>query len=521
MRQTMIIPPKCLYNHEMLILFTSETPYQSYRDPVTDAQARGYVRELADTQVDALMCCPTAWRAVLWPSDVDPRWRTEDLDRTPPAWPCDMKYFEKAYWRARQYMITGADPLRVTRDTAREIGLAFFISYRMNDHHHLWVPDCPTHDRFWREHPEYHIHPDRTSYFNYLHQEVRDYYAALLTELVERYDPEGLELDFMRSPHFFPADRVDEGLEAMTTFVRRMRTMLDRNSRSGGRKLLGVRVPRSIGDCMKAGLDVPRWDRERLVDMVNVSSFFISTHEVDIEGFRAAMENARIYGEMHFITEMMRAMPSGYRNNVSQKTTPVQYETMAHEFWQRGVDGLSFFNFAYCREHQFGEPRRRGFPGVEPPFETLKRIGDREFLAPRPKHYVINSHFDTLPVSAQPGCSVSFGLDVNLAPETTFEDGLLRIENDGDLWGLGVRALLNGQELVPSRYVGELFAPFTRESLPDMRTVETYAMPPDLVRPGRNEITIVRDVASPAWRPLTCRRAELALYPYRLPGCMV
>ena len=58
-------PYRCLYNHEMLILFTSQTPYQTYREPVHDDQVRGCVAELAGTGVDALMCCPTAWRAVL------------------------------------------------------------------------------------------------------------------------------------------------------------------------------------------------------------------------------------------------------------------------------------------------------------------------------------------------------------------------------------------------------------------------------------------------------------------------
>ena len=511
--------PTCLYNHEMLILFTSETPYQSYRDPVGDAQVRGYVQELAGTPVDALMCCPTAWRAVLWPSAVDPRWREEDAGRTPPAGPCDLKYYEKAYWRVQQYMTTGADPVRLTRETARDIGLTFFFSYRMNDHHHLWARDCPTHERFWREHPEFQISPDRGSYLNYLHPEVRAYYLSLLTELVERYDPEGLELDFMRSPHFFPAGHVAEGTAAMTAFVREARAMLDRNRGAGTRKLLSVRVPRTLPDCRTAGLDVVGWDQARLVDMVNVSSYFISTHEIDIEGFRAALTHARIYGEMHFITDTGRVHPSGYRNNYSQKTTREQYETLAYEYWARGVDGLSLFNFSYCREHQFGEPRRRGFPGVEPPFDMLHAACAPEQLGSRPKHYFINSSFDQLPVSLGLESSVSINLDLH-ADSATFRDALLRVEMQETAWGMAFDVALNGQTLTASPYVGELFAPFTRESLPDARNVENYRVPQGLVRSGRNVITITRRLRSAISNPLVCRRLELALYPYVLPPCM-
>ena len=56
---------KIAYNHEMLICFTSQTPYQSYETEVGKEQFRGYVRELAGTGVDILMCCPTAWRLPL------------------------------------------------------------------------------------------------------------------------------------------------------------------------------------------------------------------------------------------------------------------------------------------------------------------------------------------------------------------------------------------------------------------------------------------------------------------------
>ena len=511
--------PTCLYNHELLILFTSETPYQSYREPVSEAQARGYVQELADTQIDALMCCPTAWRAVLWPSDVDPRWREEDADRVAPASPCEMKYSEKAYWRVQQYMVTGADPVRVTRDSARDIGLTFFFSYRMNDHHHLWNRDCPTHDRFWREHPEFQMNPERGSYFNYLHPEVRAYYLALLTELVERYDPEGFELDFMRSPSFFPASRVEEGTALMTEFVRDVRAMLDRNRGTGPRKLLSVRVPRTLDECAKVGLDVLGWDQTKLVDMVNVSSYFISTHEIDIEDFRDQLEHAKIYGEMHFITDTGRVHPSGYRNNYSQKTTREQYETLAYEYWQRGVDGLSLFNFSYCREHHFGEPRRRGFPGVAPPFDMLDAACAPEQLGPRAKHYFINSNFDKLPISLGLECSASVDFDLHADP-AAFQDAMLRVEMAETAWGMAFDVALNGQVLEASPYVGELFTPFTRESLPDHFNVENYRVPPALVRAGRNVITITRRGESAISSPLVCRRLELALYPYALPPCM-
>ena len=63
---------RCLYNHEMLICFTSQTPYQSYKENVKKTQFTGYVDEVANTQVDAFMCCPTAWRLPIYYSKVNP-----------------------------------------------------------------------------------------------------------------------------------------------------------------------------------------------------------------------------------------------------------------------------------------------------------------------------------------------------------------------------------------------------------------------------------------------------------------
>jgi len=511
----------CLYNHEMLILFTSRTPWQNYRDPVGDEQVRKYVEELGETQVDVLMCCPTAWRTVLWPSEITPRWRTgEEADRPRPCMQSDLKYYEKAYWRVHDYMVQGKDPVHITRETARNMGLPFFFSYRMNDHHYLWDENCPTHDRLWREHPEYRIAPAPGMPFNYLVNEVRDYYAALLTELCERYHPEGLELDFMRSPRFFPDGQIERGREVMTEFVRRIRRMLDRQTGPGGAHLpLCVRVPHTLNRCMEVGLDVETWAREALVDMVNVSPFFKATHEIAIEEFRKRLaEPVAVYSELHFITQQGRNILHDFSNNYLQKTTVEQYRTLAFEFWERGTDGLSFFNFAYCRDHSFGEPRRIEFPGAEPPFEVLRTVCDRSVLAEGPKHYVVASGFDALPRLLRPGvpAETEFRVHADVSASGPHRAAMLRIETAEPCWRIPLRVELNGHVLDHSNYVGELFVPFTREGLPAARNIEHYGVPLDHLMTGKNRVQVSISAQSPRAH-LTWIRFELALY---TPECM-
>lgn len=518
---------RCLFNHELLILFTSQTPYQQYREPVSDAQAVGTVRELAGTQVDALMCCPQAWMTPAWHSEVDRKWQDEAPLQQEPLPECDWKYYEKAYYRMRRYMLRepAPDPVALTLNTAREIGLGAFLSYRMNEIHYLQDEACPTHSAFWRERRDCRIQPGGARHrdrpvaapLNYLLPEVRDRYYAILSELVGRYDIDGLELDFQRHPWLFPDDGIDEGREALTSFVARIRKRLDEEGeRRNKRLLLGVRVPHTLERCARAGIDPAAWDRNRLLDMVNVSPHFRTSLEVDIPGFKKAVPNSRVYGEMHFITQSGQA-PSGFTNNIHRRTPREVYETCALSFLDRGADGLSFFNFSYVRDHSFGEPRRREYPGQEPPFDALRRILDTDYLRGRPKHYVITPGFDLLPAAltgAEPVLRLPLHVADSLGPGHSFHRAALRIESGAPGLAHGLSAAWNGRPLDPYPGQGELFEPFSLEALPPPERLAHFRVPLEAVRHGANEIRLEHEFATgrnrKALPPVV--RAELALY---------
>ena len=46
---------RCLFNHELLIVCGNRTHSPAY--------IASFVEKLKDTDVDAVLCCPTAWRA--------------------------------------------------------------------------------------------------------------------------------------------------------------------------------------------------------------------------------------------------------------------------------------------------------------------------------------------------------------------------------------------------------------------------------------------------------------------------
>jgi hypothetical protein len=118
--------------------------------------------------------------------------------------------------------------------------------------------------------------------------------------------------------------------------------------------------------------------------MINISSFYNHTLELDIEGFRAKTKRAKLYGEMNYVT---------YQNSKVSKfarryTTIPIYHASALNLFHRGVDGLSLFNYDYV-------PDKQRLPMTE----GLKRITDIEFLKSQSKDYVVYSGFGTFPAN--------------------------------------------------------------------------------------------------------------------------
>jgi len=514
---------RCLYNHEMLICFTTQTPYQSYKENVKKGQFTGYVEELINTQVDALMCCPTAWRLPIYYSKVNPVWQTwarEHKDLLPEE---DWKYFDKVFSRVKRYMLSEdyEDPLQITLDTAQKNNLAFFFSYRMNDVHQAFFTGdriSPTMDPIWRDHPEWRMEMDEKSHpgyaghyaMNYLHQEVREWYYAIINELVENYDIDGFELDFMRNPIFSPPGKIKECTELMTAFVKKIHTLLYKKSIERNKQLkLCVRVPRTLELCTEVGLDVSRWCREKMIDMLNVSSSYMITPELAIEEFKQICSAIPVYGEMYHLT-----FPKEGESN--RRSTKEVYETTAYSFWDRGADGVSFFNFCYVRDHHFSEARRRPYMNPEPPFKVLQNICNLSYLKDCSKHYIITPGFGTLPVGVKSMPPFKLYIADDKVSER-FHGAMLRLEfnKSGFLYN-ALKVFINDFELFQMPGSGELFHPFSNEALPVPDVLFYFKVPLNILKHAWNRIEIKTNLEGEFFKLSLqghqVRGIELALY---------
>ena len=204
----------------------------------------------------------------------------------------------------------GHDSLSLVVGFCRAHGIEVFWSARMNDMHDNWEPRMMT--AFKRNHPELRLWREGdygrpgdgtvephmyAAAMDYGREEVRRRQFDTILDVCERYDVDGIELDFMREPVYFrpnmegrPAEA--EHLELMTSFVRRLRGAADAIGQKRGKPiLLSARVPNLLDRCRYIGLDVERWMGENLLDML-IPSLEFTPFTGDISAI-AALAHAR------------------------------------------------------------------------------------------------------------------------------------------------------------------------------------------------------------------------------------
>ena len=162
-------------------------------------------------------------------------------------------------------------PARVIQ-RCRHDGISPWITLRMNDCHYNDIPSHPFHGSFWKKNSQF-FRKNCTGYFatclDYAHPEVRDFYRSLIVETLDRYDIDGLELDFLREPFLFSAGKEAEGTPILTAWIREIRKLVDDAAAKRGHAIrLGVRVPSRPETSLAMGLDAIGWAQQGLIDLL-------------------------------------------------------------------------------------------------------------------------------------------------------------------------------------------------------------------------------------------------------------
>lgn len=258
----------------------------------------------------------------------------------------------------------GHDPLQVICQGAQAAGVDIFLRLRMNDHHDRW--GHPKHlqrpsptpktghiepyfytPQWKRDHPEWLIgdpeapHPERSFAYmeanagNYALGPFRQLIYEMAQEALTRYDLDGFELDFFRSPFLFAHWEAYAQRHVITELVRRIRRLAQQQAAKRGRPIfLSVRVPTTVDLCLRIGIDLPAWLKEGLLDLVVIGNgllvFGPPWDEIADLGKQAGVPSVACFT---------------YQRPTRQGLESLRAAT--HRAFSKGVTGIQLWNYFY------------------------------------------------------------------------------------------------------------------------------------------------------------------------------
>ena len=432
--------------------------------------------------------------------------------------------------RLRDLARQGTDDLRLVVEASRKQGIEVFWSMRMNDihdnakheseiaqwkrdHRHLLMGRPADKERFPSSDPR-----NVWTFVDYAHPEVRDLMVETFREVLAGYDVDGVDLDFLRHPAFFPETRLfqpvtEPHVEMMTEMVGRIRAEVLAASRRKGRPILmSARVLPTLKQNRRFGFDVEQWARRGYLDLIVVGGGY--------DPFTMPAKDMIDRGNQWGVPVYVCLSSSGFEHAIGGQrfystdadqwgqTQPDADEEVALKVWRAaaanawlaGAKGIMTFNLfpRHPESRATGMARR-----------VWKEIGDPGTLAFTDKLYVVEN-VESLQKGFMMGSVPLDGrLPVRVAPGDSVER-LLPVADDlagaGDrLHSLEFRLKLAGtrkRDTVAVRLNGEQLRLTVRQ--PDWMI---GPVPAGAMRRGNNVVTV--ELAAGAPSVLTLAALEL------------
>ena len=317
--------------------------------PMTMEDAWRPIDDVAGTSVDTFVYMVERGDGLFYPSKVGQRFGSD-------IQPFDHVAYYHVWYNMQSLIDRGLDPLTVLIDRAHDKGMEFIASVRMTNY--LGVDKSM-------------LTPEGRGY---VHKEIRDAKFAVLKELAQDYQTDGIEMDFSCPPGGGPAalreEDVDEHTSTITDFVRSVADAV--HSRPGSPGVVGARIYPTEAMNRRAGYDVRQWIEDGSVDYVlpMMYTYFILDQNMPIDWVleAAAGTGTSVYGMLqpHLADE-----GSGAPERVFASAE--QMRAAAMNMWDRGADGL----YTYFADWPHGDGVRR----------YLTDMGDPDLMVEKTKHY--------------------------------------------------------------------------------------------------------------------------------------
>lgn len=288
----------------------------------------------------------------------------------------------------------GLDIYKIWINRLREKKISPWISIRMNDihntddHNHFLVT------QFYRDnkHMIRASHRPYSHYFDnaldYSFPEVREHYLSLIREVAEKYDFDGLELDWMREPFTLGIGKESEGISILTSLIHDVRNILDHMERSRKHKIkISVRVPYGPEVALRFGFDVINWARLGIVDVVIPTARWVSTdNDIPIDLWK------RILSDTDVMLCAGLEMLIGAKPIVPWSADALQYNSIetargsAVANLSMGADRIYLYNYF---DYSIFSPENYNL--------LLTTMGDLDTAVNLPRRHVVTYHDITAP----------------------------------------------------------------------------------------------------------------------------
>ena len=407
----------------------------------------------------------------------------------------------------------GTDIVEATLRRAKEKELEAFITYRMNDLHFADTSSgCSLqYGEFWKEHPQYWTNDTTLSGWNarnaldFAHPEVREYKLNIIKEQLEKYGAliDGYELDFMRFIVYFKNEEAEINAPLITGLVQAVKNIADSIGKLYNKEiLLTARVPATISDCKKKGLDVQEWAKRGWIDFLTLG--------VHWRG-EPAMPVAEFKKQLNFEIPVYASLDDG-TYNPREVYSHGMYRGMASHAMAQGADGAYLFNYfftAYNEAEQKLQPEEGTLVCRTIAPELLQELGSLETLRKRNKVYMLSDGATSysltpnspLPLDIRKNKEAAIFVGDDVAADKPEEIILFIRTNTTDSFSVSI----NGHTLkqtnaeYPKRYD-------KLRGIKDNQKVTAFIVPSNDVSQGKNQLSF-----STAGSAVIVQRIELVL----------
>jgi len=244
------------------------------------------------------------------------------------------------------------DPLSIISEACRKNGIACQFSLRTSgaDSDHKPIP-------WFRQHPDALL---ESGALNYSHDDSIAWRKAQIQEVLDRYEVDGIDLDFTRFQPTFAQGEYRAAAANLNRLVRDLREM----TRKAG-KTLSARFDVSPNPAIAGGLDVESMLAEGVFDQISLGSLGDRTPNVSAGWWiqRTQATNCKVYpgieGRWHVLPNQtgggqgsrpaLGAIPGGYG-----QLSPAFMRAVAGLHYADGADGVTLFN-PTCADGPFDE----------------------------------------------------------------------------------------------------------------------------------------------------------------------